>query len=266
MREPVRRLYVFAGKGGVGKTMLSLAFTRHLLTLKKKEKVFYTFFGENYSSHLCQKLDIPCLPMTMMGSVGSYMERKMGSKLIAGAILKTPFFRSLFHIVPGLGYVGLLGGLVDMLRKDDELTLVLDPPATGHILTMFSSLHNFREVFGTGVFAKDIDQINSLIRSRDFLRMTVVSLPTEMALQEAMELKDSLRNYCHDNIELAINDSLCQSDELKKDELPEFLCKKIELEKRVLDGEKAGMVLPHVFSNSVEQVIRKLSLHLEDFV
>ena len=261
----MRRLYVFAGKGGVGKTTLSLAFSQYLLSQKKK-KVFYTFFEENYSSHLCKKLGIPQLEMTMIGSMGSYMERKMGSKIIANTILKTPFFKSLFHVVPGLGYVGLLGGLIDMLKKDNELTLVLDPPATGHILTMFSSLHNFREIFGKGILAKDIDQIDMFIRSKDFLKMAVVGLPTKMALREAMDLKSALRDYCHDDIELVINDSFECSVEMQSEQLPNFLCKKIELEKEVLDGEETGMLLPHIFSNNAEHIVQRLSLCLEDLV
>ena len=261
----MRSLYIFAGKGGAGKTTLSLAFTKHLLALQKR-KIFYTFFEENYSSYLCKKLNIPQLPMTMVGSVGAYMERKMGSKIIANTILKTPFFKSLFHIVPGLGYVGLLGNLIDMLKRDDDLTLVLDPPATGHILTMFSSLQNFREIFGEGVFAKDIDQIKSYVSLGSFLRMTVVSLPTEMALREAVELRSSLRHHCHDDINLVVNDSLGESDELKGENLPEFLCKKIELEKKVLDGEKFDMVLPHVFSGNVERIVERLSFQLGGLV
>ena len=261
----MRRLYVFAGKGGVGKTTLSLAFAKHLLNRSNK-RILYAFFEENQTPQIYEKLNIPQLKMTMMGSVGSYMERKMGSKIIADTILKTPFFKSLFHVVPGLGYVGLLGGLIDMLKKDDNLVLVFDPPATGHILTMFSSLHNFKEIFGTGVFVKDIGQIDSYVRSEEFLKMTVVGLPTEMALREAVELKKSLQNYCHDNIDLVINDSFAQSDELKKENLPRFLCEKIALEKKVLKNGDAEMILPHIFSNSIEETVQELSPSLESLV
>ena len=261
----MRRLYVFAGKGGVGKTTLSLAFAKYLQNRHKK-KVLYTVFEQNYSSFLCKQLDIPWLQTTMMGSIGSYMERKMGSKVIANTILKAPFFKSLFHAVPGLGYVSLLGGLIDSLKNDDDLTLVFDPPATGHILTMFSSLHNFKEIFGTGIFAKDIDRMNSFIQSEDFLKVTVVSLPTEMALREALELQEGLRNYCHDNIDLIVNDSFGASDELKVGEMPKFLYEKIELEDRVLEREDVKLFLPHIFSNRFENIVQGLSCHMENFL
>ena len=261
----MRRLYVFAGKGGVGKTILSLAFTKYLLNNKKKN-VSYTFFEQNYSSYLCQKLCIPLYQTTLSESIGSYMEKKIGSKIIANAILKTPFFKSLFHIVPGLGYISLLGGLIDILKKNKDLTMVLDPPATGHILTMFSSLHNFKEIFGTGVFAKDIDQINSFLHMKDFFKITVIALPTEMALVEAMELKKSLETYSHNDIDFIVNDSYGHTSELKKTNLPNFLCKKIDLEKNVLKKIDTGTILPHIFSNNIEPIVTRLSLDMEHLV
>ena len=258
----MHRLYVFSGKGGVGKTTLSLAFTKYLLSHKKRN-VLYTFFEQNYSSYICRQLDIPQYQVTAIDSIGSYMEKKIGSKIIANTILKTPFFKSLFHVVPGLGYVSLLGGLIDMLKKDDDLTMVLDPPATGHILTMFSSLHNFKEIFGTGIFAKDIDQINSFIAMKDFFKIAVITLPTEMALKEAIELKNSLKNYCHNDINFIINDSIEQAPELTDRNLPHFLCKKIELEKIVLKDVESMMLFPHIFSNNIENIIVRLSSKME---
>ena len=164
----MRRLYIFAGKGGVGKTTLSLAFSRYLINHHNKN-VRYTFFEQNYASYLCDNLKIPRLQMTMMNGLRAYVEKKTGSKIVANTILKTPFFKSLFQMLPGLGYIGLMGGLVDILEKDDSLVSVLDPPATGHMLTMFSSLHNFKEIFGAGIFANDIEKFN-----RSFIRRKIV--------------------------------------------------------------------------------------------
>ena len=261
----MHRLYIFAGKGGVGKTSLSLAFTQYLLE-NEKRNVLYTFFEQNHSSHLFQKLNIPYRKITAIDSIGAYMERKIGSKIVAKTILKTPFFKSLFHVIPGISYISLLGEIVNTLKKDTELTMVLDPPATGHILTMFASLENFKEIFGKGIFAKDIEQINTFIATKNFLKISVIALPSEMALKEAVELKSSLTNYCHDNIDFIVNDSLLQSHELEKEKLPDFLCEKIELEKAVLKNISATALLPHIFSNNVENVIKKLSSKMEKLV
>ena len=201
--------------------------------------------------------------MTSADSISSYMERKIGSKIIANTIIKTPFFKSLFNIVPGLGYVSLLGGLIDMLKKDSDLTVVLDPPATGHILTMFSSLHNFHEIFGTGIFAKDIERIQAFIYAKDLFKINVIALPTEMALEEAIELKLSLKSYTHEDIGFVVNDSLLESDSMKKENIPLFLKKKIELEKALLKNMNIEMVLPHIFSNDVERMATDLSDEME---
>ena len=253
----VQRLYIFAGKGGVGKTALSLAFTRHLLNHDKKN-VVYTFFEQNYASYLCENLNIPRLQIKMMDALGEYVEKKMGSKMVANTILKTPFFKSLFHMLPGLGYVGLLGSLVDRLRKDESLIAVLDPPATGHLLTMFSSLHNFKEVLGVGIFANDIEKIKSFVNSESTCKVTVVSLPTEMALQEAIDLKAELAHYIQGDVDVIVNDSLSCSDELQGKDLPEFMAQKVEQEKKIMQGFDVNMVFPHVFSHSFEEIIEEL--------
>ena len=261
----MRRLYIFAGKGGVGKTALSLAFTKHLLNHHGKN-VLYTFFDQNYASYLCDNLKIPKLQMNVEDSLGAYVEKKIGSKIIANTILKTPFFKSLFHMLPGLGYVGMLGSLVDRLNRDNSLVSVLDPPATGHFLTMLSSLHNFKEIFGTGIFADDIEKIKLFIRLNESCKITVVSLPTEMALQEAVDLRVEIGNYFHDNVDIVVNDSFKFSDNLRNEALPEFLYQKIQMEEKVLQEVNVRMGLPHVFSNSFEEVVKDLSLRMESFV
>ena len=187
----MRRLYIFAGKGGVGKTTLSLAFAKYLLEHENKN-VLYAFFEQNHSSYLCQKMNIPHHHATAIDSIGSYMERKIGSRIVAKTILKTPFFKSLFHVTPGIGYISLLGGIIDMLKKDTDLTIVLDPPATGHILTMFSSLKNFKEIFGKGIFAKDIEQINAFIATKNFLKISVINPSIGNGTKRIYRVKRSL--------------------------------------------------------------------------
>ena len=249
----------------MGKTALSLAFARYLLNHHKKN-VLYTFFEQNYASYLCNNLDIPRLQINMIESIGAYVEKKLGSKIVAKTILKNPFFNSLFHMLPGLGYVGLFGSLVERLNQDESLVSVLDPPATGHLLTMFSSLHNFKEILGGGIFANDIEKIKSFVGSKDSCEIMIVSLPTEMALQEARDLKSELGRYIQGDIDFIVNDSWSCSDELNTKNLPDFLRQKLEQEKKFLQEFDARMSFPHVFSHSFEEIIKELSLDCEQLV
>jgi anion-transporting ArsA/GET3 family ATPase len=153
------RLYIFTGKGGVGKTTLAMAFTKFLES--KKINVKYNCFHQNPETSLESALALPTINIKIESSAEVYIGRKLNSTTIAAWIMKTHFFKALFQMIPGLGHMILLGHLIDELEKDPTLVIVLDSPASGHALTMFESTSNFKTIFKTGLVVKDIDRMQT---------------------------------------------------------------------------------------------------------
>ncbi|PIP95252.1 MAG: hypothetical protein COW00_13960 [Bdellovibrio sp. CG12_big_fil_rev_8_21_14_0_65_39_13] len=256
------RLIVFTGKGGVGKTTLSLAQT---LSLKESGKnVLYNNFDQFPNYGLCDRLRIPHLDLELEESAVEYMAQKLGSHMIAGWIMKTPFFSSLLHMLPGLGHIIIMGHLINRLEKDPTLTIVMDSPSSGHAMTMFESTHNFKKIFGSGMLFNDLNRMQDFLFSGDKVSVNVVTLPTEMAIHEASELKSAFLGFGLQDVKIVMNESLPSIPEMTPERvalLPEFLSKKYQIESQIIESFKSEITntFPHLVNESMAESITELA-------
>ncbi len=263
------RLYVFTGKGGVGKTSASMAFTK--LLQSQKQKVLYHSFDQPLNKSLAQELKLPYFELNSKQSAEEYIADKLGSKTIAHWILKTPFFSSLLDMLPGLSQLILLGHIINKLESDPDLTIVLDSPSSGHAMTLFEASHNFKEIFKTGLIVQDIERMHQFIYGQNRLKTIILALPSAMAVQEGKELSLKLTKLNIPSLHLALNDVTAENQAIKdigKAPLPNFLERKIELERQAINQlcpENKSVIFPHY--NSLEQasIIRQMMPLTEGF-
>lgn len=254
------RLYVVTGKGGVGKTTLSMALAKSLK--EKGHKVQYNSFDVAPKFESLKALGIPYFELFLDNSMKEYMGRRLKSDMIAGWIMKTPFFSSLLNMLPALGQMILLGHIIDKLNDDPDLHIVIDAPASGHSLTLFQSTHNFKDMFKEGLLVQDINKMHSFLHTEGNLEIWVATLPTRMAIQEGMELGEQLHDMDLDNIKYLANGNLGKVPyiEDKSNELPYFLKQKVDMEEEAIkeiiadDKFKIG-ILPYFTGVKFENVI-----------
>ncbi|MCY4524921.1 MAG: hypothetical protein OXB84_09285 [Halobacteriovoraceae bacterium] len=227
----MHRLYIFTGKGGVGKTTISLAFTRYLKN--QGRDAVYCPFDQDFNP-LSESESINILELDKKASMEKYISAKLSSNIIASWIMKSGFFNSMMDMLPSLTYLILLGDLLDRLDKDPELILVLDFPSTGHAMTLFESLTNFKDIFGIGMIVEDIKRMHKIMISENFLKPFIISLPTSMAFHEAMELELYLKGTSFKNCDLIMNDSFTRMPHLDKNLFPAFLKNRISGEEDIL--------------------------------
>lgn len=251
MISKIQRLHIFTGKGGVGKTTLSKAFVR-FLNEHDHEAVYLTFqnqsLGENHTGTKEKIVQgIREISLDLEEAARGYIEKRLNSKMIAGWIVKTPFFRALINMVPGFSYLIYLGKILEMGKENPRLIVVLDAPASGHALTMVEATANFRNIFESGIIFDDANKMLSLLNNPEYTKIHVITLPSQMSWQEASELRASLRERTPVEIEITVNNCLFPLLENSLDELPEALKEKVLNEKKLVQDNLSEMqcVLPH---------------------
>lgn len=271
--EIIKRFYIFTGKGGVGKTTLSLSFSKYLSSENKK--VQYTYFTnskleesphiEKYKIAQYRELGIHINGLDLASCAQGYIAKKLNSKTIASWIIRTPFFTSLINMIPGFNYVIFLGQILQDLEDDPNLIIVLDAPASGHTLTMLEATRNFSNIFQNGAIFDDTNTMLNRMNEKDFLKINIITIPTLLSIQEAIELKDEISKSNTYEIEIYGNYSLKTHS---NSDLPEFLTKKIENEQFALDS--STKLIPYnvdfMLSTSESSLIKDLAPSMKNLV
>jgi anion-transporting ArsA/GET3 family ATPase len=202
-----RRLIFVTGKGGVGKSTVSIALgllaaRRGLRTivaeLASQEQVRQTFAqaGETFEEvQLGERLfTISIEPQNAMdeylkvktGSVGQALG---SSRLFQAFAMATPGMRELLSI----GKVWELAQLNRRTRGGAPYDLVIvDAPATGHGVGLLRTPRTFAEIARVGPIAHQGRTIADTIADSDFTGVIAVATPEEMPVNETMTLADEL--------------------------------------------------------------------------
>lgn len=260
MNAQPRRLYIFTGKGGVGKTTLSRAFV-HYLNEHDHEAVYLTFRGQSLTETSQTSTDsinngIREIVLDLEDCARGYIEKRLNSKLIASWIVKTPFFRALINMVPGFNYLIYLGKILEMGNENPRLIVVLDAPASGHALTMAEATTNFKQIFESGVIFDDASKMLSLLNDPAYTKIHVVSLPSVMSWQEAIELKAGLKNRTPVEVDITVNNCLYPLVSEQLELLPPALKQKALNEKHLIEEKQTEMrcVLPHSLAHDPKSI------------
>lgn len=266
-----KRLYIFTGKGGVGKTLTSLAFAKKLQA--DGHKALYTYFSSskldetsksfNGPEDLAKKHNIQTLSLELTQSAKGYIAQKLKSETIAGWMIKTPFFKSAINMIPGFNYLIYLGQIVQLLEDDPSLTIILDSPSSGHAQTMLEATKNFGEIFQSGVLFEDTNRIAKTINSKNYTKVNIITLPSNLAIHEAVELETALG--CAGEFEMEIFCNNCLINFAHSDNLPETLKSKVKNEQMALDNAKFNnkQTLPYITS---PDIIEELLPYMESLV
>jgi arsenite-transporting ATPase len=271
MSIPLKRLYIFTGKGGVGKTTLSLAFTRWLKERNTKA-IYLTLSQQAISDETALFSDklpegwqmVPHQHLELEACAEDYITKKLGSGMLAKWIVRTAFFRALVNMLPGFGYVISLGKMLEMLKDDPQLVIVLDAPASGHALTMLEATSNFREIFQAGLVFDDTEKMLSRLYDSAHTGVRILTLPTTLALSEGIELRGAIATLAPLEAKIFLNHSL-KNWKTELATAPEALKQKLALEEEALQTHSPDIAgtFGYCASLDAEGLYRQLSPQLE---
>ena len=202
------RLVIFCGKGGVGKTTLSLAAgLKHAMNGRRVLVI---------SSHPLAELALAVsldglaarfpaaapnlfvLYIDPRDLIADMVDKHFPVPMMAQKILNSSIFTNLVEIAPGLKELFFLGRLQELSERrhsaataPDYDYLIWDAPASGHFLTTLRAAKNF-EVFLSGPLAAAGAQLHRFFSNRQNIQLFPVTPLEEMAIAETLEMAQSM--------------------------------------------------------------------------
>ncbi len=258
----LEQFHLFTGKGGVGKTLLSLAYAYHLTQMGKK--VVHLSLEPNTSKFI-DSLGIKEFSHRVLDlneSSFHYITRKLG-KVVATLITHAPFYKAVFDMVPGMGHIVSLGQIIDYLDEEKETYFILDAPSSGHVLTMFQSLDFFGDIFSSGIIFNDIQKMKKTLQDQQRWKIHLISLPQSMPLQETKELATQIEQIFPHQYELIFNSCWSEVKELTEHQssLHEHLAKKYQMEENLLKTIPSDSLrIPFILEEDPLKIIKEISL------
>jgi anion-transporting ArsA/GET3 family ATPase len=213
-----RRLLVVTGKGGAGKSLLSLAIAHRLSTLGKKvwlvelgrkRDAEFTrlpeLVGRSKLGHKPTEVKLPGSEQKISVSVLSpaeslaeYVDLMLPTGGLAGVLLNNKITASFLEVVPGLPDLVQLGKLWHSLTHEKNGPenkpdiVVLDSPATGHSVSLLNAPMNFKRITRIGPVYKDASKMVEFLADPAQTGIVLAALPEEMAIRETLDLQKIL--------------------------------------------------------------------------
>jgi len=211
-----RKLIVITGKGGVGKT--AIAASLGLLAARSGRRTIVAELGQE--SRLPALFGVPaaapgveCALSERLSSITIDPDRALlewlqvlGGRVSGRVLASSGTFQYFAAAAPGAKELVTMVKLWQLTRGSPQRRrrggggagghdlVVLDAPATGHALGLLGSPHTFGAIARVGPIAGQTRQLRELLESPSQSAYVAVALPTEMAVTEALELEQGLRD------------------------------------------------------------------------
>lgn len=206
-----RRLNIITGKGGVGKSTLTAAMAlcaqarglRVLVCEITAQERVAGLLGAPDSGAEVRQIDrsIWSVHVRPAESMRQYGLMVLRFKAVYNAVFENRLVRYFLRAVPSLPEIVMLGKVywhVAQERGPDGRPrwdmVILDAPATGHGLTLLDTPRAVLDLVSEGPMLRDLRAMQQLISDPAMTAVNVVALPEEMPVNEAIELRQQLRD------------------------------------------------------------------------
>lgn len=198
-----KRLVIIGGKGGVGRTTVAAALAlaaarrgkRVLLAQTKSKERVSTLFGVSPVGPELMRVrdDLWAVNMTPQAALLEYGAMMLHSEFIARQVLENKVSRAFLHAIPGLDEYSMLGKVwwhtteQESGRNRWDL-VILDGPATGHMITMLQIPRAILAAVPEGPQTKPAQAALDLMCDPKRTAMVIVTLAEDLPSNEAIEL------------------------------------------------------------------------------
>jgi len=207
-----KKLLIVSGKGGVGRTTLSLLLALYcaknnknvcLVEMSTSERIapYFGLKSLGYSEvSLAPRLS--GIHLTPSDCFEEYIVRQIKFKKLFDTFVNNKFVTYFLNAVPGFNELLMIGKIHDLVvkRKADVGTgpeydmVIVDGPATGHGVSAFEVPQIVSKAVSMGPLKSQSESILKLIKDPDKCVFCPVTLGEEMPVQECLELVSNIKS------------------------------------------------------------------------
>ena len=204
-----KRLVFVTGKGGVGKSTVSLALA--LASAREgKRTILCEVASQEHLSHVFHRSQVGFREVEMREdlwaisidpdeSMREYVLLQLKVKPMRDLLFRSRIFNYLAAATPGLKELVTIGKIWELALDDRKARgarrydqVIVDAPSTGHGVGFLQTPRTFANIAKVGPIRQQAETLDAFIRNRKRTGIAVVSLPEEMPVNETAMLERDL--------------------------------------------------------------------------
>ena len=212
-----KRLLIFTGKGGVGKSTVAAASAvaaarrgKHVLIVEIGEhERIPSIFGSPkagyagarvYTGRTPGSAPIWSMCLTARDALREFAIRSMKFEMLYTAVFENRSMRYFTAAAPGLDELTIMGKIESLHRESLDASkpaapkfdlMVFDAPATGHALALFKVPRMAMSMAGMGPLHSKAERMWQLLADPARTVLNIVTLPEEMPVNETIDLHEA---------------------------------------------------------------------------
>jgi anion-transporting ArsA/GET3 family ATPase len=206
-----KRLLFVTGKGGVGKSTISIAMGLAAAS-RGKRTIVCEVGGQETASRVFRRAEIGfhevevadnlwAISIDPDQSLREYLLLQLRVRAMRDMLVRSKLFNYLAAATPGLKELVTIGKIWELAQPDRKVKkaevydlVIVDAPATGHGIGFLQTPRTFANIARVGPVHSQAQELDRFITDHDMTGAAIVALPEEMPVNESASLEDSLTN------------------------------------------------------------------------